>query len=67
MSVLVFGAGHVASALMTILAELPCQVDWVDSRPEMFERYLNNKPNTDKADQTDCNRHTSISHNDAEA
>lgn len=67
MSVLVFGAGHVASALMTILAELPCQVDWVDSRPEMFERYLNNKPNTDKADQTVCNRHTSISHNDAEA
>ena len=43
MSVLVFGAGHVASALMTILAELPCQVDWVDSRPEMFERYLMDK------------------------
>ncbi len=62
MSVLVFGAGHVASALMTILAELPCQVDWVDSRPEMFERYLINKPNTDKADQTDRNRHTSVSH-----
>lgn len=40
LSLLVFGAGHVASALMTILAELPCQVDWVDSRPEMFERYL---------------------------
>ena len=40
LSVLVFGAGHVASALMTVLAELPCQVDWVDSRPEMFERYL---------------------------
>lgn len=62
MSVLVFGAGHVASALMTILAELPCQVDWVDSRPEMFERYLSNKPNTNKADQTDRNCHTSISH-----
>ena len=40
MSLLVFGAGHVAAALMTILAELPCQVDWVDSRPEMFARYL---------------------------
>ena len=40
MSLLVFGAGHVAAALMTILAELPCQVDWVDSRPEMFDRYL---------------------------
>ncbi|MGP9557399.1 XdhC family protein [Psychrobacter sp. AOP7-A1-24] len=46
MSVLVFGAGHVASALMTILAELPCQVDWVDSRPEMFERYLVDESNT---------------------
>ncbi len=34
-----------AAALMTILAELPCQVDWVDSRPEMFERYLLNNSN----------------------
>ncbi|MDE4453788.1 xanthine dehydrogenase accessory protein XdhC [Psychrobacter sp. DAB_AL62B] len=41
MSLLVFGAGHVAAALMTILAELPCQVDWVDSRAEMFKSYLN--------------------------
>lgn len=40
MSLLVFGGGHVAAALMTILAELPCQVDWVDSRPEIFQRYL---------------------------
>ena len=40
MSLLVFGAGHVAAALMTILAELPCQVDWVDSRAEMFKGYL---------------------------
>ncbi len=48
MSILVFGAGHVAAALMTILAELPCQVDWVDSRPEMFERYLLNKSNLPK-------------------
>lgn len=40
MSILVFGGGHVAAALMNILAELPCQVDWVDSRSEMFERYL---------------------------
>ncbi|MBF0658922.1 XdhC family protein [Psychrobacter sp. NG25] len=40
MSLLVFGGGHVAAALMTILADLPCQVDWVDSRAEMFERYV---------------------------
>lgn len=51
MSVLVFGAGHVASALMTILAELPCQVDWVDSRPEMFERYLIDKTNSSETGQ----------------
>ncbi|KRG36615.1 XdhC family protein [Psychrobacter sp. P11G3] len=49
MSVLVFGAGHVASALMSILAELPCQVDWVDSRPEMFKRYLVDEPTTNQS------------------
>jgi len=49
MSVLVFGAGHVASALMTILAELPCQVNWVDSRPEMFKRYLVDESNTNQS------------------
>ncbi|TVO66457.1 xanthine dehydrogenase accessory protein XdhC [Spiribacter aquaticus] len=31
-----FGAGHVAKALTKILAELPCQVEWVDSRLEQF-------------------------------
>ncbi len=40
LSLLVFGAGHVATALMKILAELPCQVDWVDSRPEMFAPFI---------------------------
>lgn len=54
MSILVFGAGHVAAALMTILAELPCQVDWVDSRPEMFERYLlDNSNSTNKSIQSE--------------
>jgi xanthine dehydrogenase accessory factor len=32
----VFGAGHVAKALMTILAGLPGQVRWVDSREDQF-------------------------------
>lgn len=31
-----FGAGHVARALITVLAELPFQVTWIDSRPEQF-------------------------------
>lgn len=30
----VFGAGHVGRALMTIMGQLPWQVIWVDSRPE---------------------------------
>ncbi|WP_304641347.1 xanthine dehydrogenase accessory protein XdhC [Pseudomonas sp.] len=30
----VFGAGHVGRALMTIMGQLPWQVTWVDSRPE---------------------------------
>jgi xanthine dehydrogenase accessory factor len=36
MSVDVYGAGHVAHALMTILAGLPVQVRWIDSRAELF-------------------------------
>ena len=32
----IFGAGHVARALVTILAELPWRVTWVDPRPEQF-------------------------------
>lgn len=32
----VFGAGHVARALVPILAALPCQVHWIDQRPQEF-------------------------------
>lgn len=32
----VFGAGHVAKALIKILAELPCRVSWIDQRQECF-------------------------------
>lgn len=32
----VFGAGHVAKAMMPLLAELPLRVHWVDSREEQF-------------------------------
>ncbi|MBR9883907.1 MAG: xanthine dehydrogenase accessory protein XdhC [Oceanospirillales bacterium] len=33
---LVFGAGHVAKALVPILAELPLRVRWIDNRPEQL-------------------------------
>lgn len=33
---LVFGAGHVAKALMPILGQLPVATRWIDNRPNMF-------------------------------
>ncbi len=38
MPVYLFGAGHVAQALVRLLADLPCQVYWVDSRPYSFDK-----------------------------
>ncbi len=31
-----FGAGHVAKALIPLLSNLPCKVTWIDNRPEQF-------------------------------
>jgi xanthine dehydrogenase accessory factor len=36
----VFGAGHVARALVPLLASLPCQVRWIDSREQEFAQPL---------------------------
>lgn len=36
----VFGAGHVGSALVHVLAPLPCRVDWIDSRPLLADESL---------------------------
>ncbi|MFO1024862.1 MAG: xanthine dehydrogenase accessory protein XdhC [Acetobacteraceae bacterium] len=38
--VALFGAGHVGKALVKILAELPCRVTWIDSRPEALPANL---------------------------
>jgi len=35
-NIMLFGAGHVGKALIPILAQLPCQIKWVDSRAEQF-------------------------------
>lgn len=37
--VAVFGAGHVAQALIPILGGLPCQVHWIDNRPDLFPEH----------------------------
>ncbi|RDH45570.1 xanthine dehydrogenase accessory protein XdhC [Zooshikella ganghwensis] len=38
--VMLFGAGHVGKALVSILSELPCKVHWVDSRENEFPVYI---------------------------
>jgi len=35
-NIMLFGAGHVAQALMPMLSALPCQITWVDSRESQF-------------------------------
>jgi xanthine dehydrogenase accessory factor len=34
----IYGAGHVAMALVPILSQLPLQISWVDERSELFEQ-----------------------------
>ena len=38
----VFGAGHVGKALIKLLQDLPFQIDWVDSRDNMFPTEIPN-------------------------
>jgi len=35
-----FGAGHVGAAIVRALAELPCNITWVDEREDMFPDHL---------------------------
>lgn len=35
-NVVIFGAGHIAKALVPILGQLPCRVQWIDKRTELF-------------------------------
>ncbi|AMJ94190.1 xanthine dehydrogenase accessory protein XdhC [Alteromonas stellipolaris] len=36
----IFGAGHVAKALIPILAQLPLRISWIDSREDLFSHPL---------------------------
>ncbi|WNC68303.1 xanthine dehydrogenase accessory protein XdhC [Thalassotalea nanhaiensis] len=47
-NIMLFGAGHVGKALIPILAQLPCQVTWVDSRDEQFPANLDAYHNVHK-------------------
>ncbi|MEW6982092.1 xanthine dehydrogenase accessory protein XdhC [Colwelliaceae bacterium 6471] len=47
-NIMLFGAGHVGQALVPILASLPCQVTWVDSRAQQFPENMNDYYNVTK-------------------
>ena len=47
-NIMLFGAGHVGKALIPVLAQLPCQVRWVDSRDEQFPSNLESYHNVEK-------------------
>ncbi len=42
-NVVLFGAGHVASALVKILSELPCTLHWYDSREAFVEQHTDTR------------------------
>ena len=44
--VAIFGAGHVAQAVVKILSECDCRISWIDSRQEVFPSQL--APNVSK-------------------
>lgn len=47
---MLFGAGHVGAAIVRALADLPCQITWVDERDDMFPASL---PANVKVEATD--------------
>jgi xanthine dehydrogenase accessory factor len=55
---MLFGAGHVGSALANILAALPCELTWLDSREGQFPQILpgNIRAETDDALETRASR-----------
>ncbi len=47
LEITLFGAGHVGSALIAILAGIDCYVRWVDSRPGFLRQQINNVRNVE--------------------
>jgi xanthine dehydrogenase accessory factor len=56
--IMLFGAGHVGGALANILAALPCELTWLDSREEQFPQILpgNVRAETDDMLETRASR-----------
>jgi xanthine dehydrogenase accessory factor len=47
-NIILFGAGHVGKALLPVLATLPCQITWIDSRESQFPDVLSSYSNIKK-------------------
>ena len=50
LDVVLFGAGHVGQALVSILATLPCTVTWIDERPEQYPSVIPRNVRSEPAD-----------------
>lgn len=51
MRLAVFGAGHVASALMQLLAQCDVRIDWIDSRQDQFPKEVSANVNLVRLDE----------------
>ena len=51
---MLFGAGHVGAAIVRALAELPCQITWVDEREDMFPEHVPSKVKIEATDTPDA-------------
>lgn len=54
----IFGAGHVAKALVPILAQLPVRISWIDNRASLFPEQVNDNvtPVVEEEPETEVNR-----------
>jgi len=67
----VYGAGHVAQALIPILAQLPLRIRWIDSRAELFpaqipanvEKIVDEQPVDQVASAKENNAFVILTHN----
>ncbi|MDO9191702.1 MAG: xanthine dehydrogenase accessory protein XdhC [Undibacterium sp.] len=47
---MLFGAGHVGTAIVRAMGELPCQITWIDEREDMFPSVLPSHVRTEATD-----------------
>ena len=50
LNIAVFGAGHVGTAVVSVLSDLDCNIRWIDSRPKMFRQVPANVRAIDASD-----------------